>query len=105
MCEHGTKTTLVFLPADGEPSWSLLPSSVSLPSGGFKKEKEALMSTISSILSKNQVAPQNVIIEELLIEQKMNLKLSGKKLKNTLFLQNMIFKNILVYKLNNDIKL
>ena len=34
MCEHGTKTTLVFLPADGEASWSLLPSSVSLLSGG-----------------------------------------------------------------------
>ena len=34
MHEHGTKTTLVFLPADGEGSWSLLPSSVSLLSGG-----------------------------------------------------------------------
>ena len=33
MHEHGTKTTLVFLPADGEASWSLLPSSVSLLSG------------------------------------------------------------------------
>ena len=34
MHEHGTKTTLVFLPADGEASWSLLPSWVSLLSGG-----------------------------------------------------------------------
>ena len=34
MREHGTKTTLVFLPADGEASWLLLPSSVSLLSGG-----------------------------------------------------------------------
>ena len=34
MHEHGTKTTLVFLLADGEASWSLLPSSVSLLSGG-----------------------------------------------------------------------
>ena len=33
MHEHGTKTTPVFLPADGEASWSLLPSSVSLLSG------------------------------------------------------------------------
>ena len=33
MREHGTKTTRVFLPADGEASWSLLPSSVSLLSG------------------------------------------------------------------------
>ena len=28
MREHGTKTTPVFLPADGEASWSLLPSLV-----------------------------------------------------------------------------
>ena len=34
MREHGTKTTLAFLPADGEASWSLLPRSVSLLSGG-----------------------------------------------------------------------
>ena len=33
MLKHGTKTTLVFLPADGEASWLLLPSSVSLLSG------------------------------------------------------------------------
>ena len=31
--EHGTKTILLFLPVDGEVSWSLLPSSVSLLSG------------------------------------------------------------------------
>ena len=34
MREHGTKTTLVILPSDGEASSSLLPSSVSLLSGG-----------------------------------------------------------------------
>ena len=34
MREHGTKTTLVFLPANGEASWSLLSSLVSLLSGG-----------------------------------------------------------------------
>ena len=34
MREHGTKTTPVFLPADGEGSWLLLPSSVSLLPGG-----------------------------------------------------------------------
>ena len=33
MREYGTKTTPVFLPPDGEASWSLLPSSVSLLSG------------------------------------------------------------------------
>ena len=34
MHEDGTKTTPVFLPADGEASRSLLPSSISLLSGG-----------------------------------------------------------------------
>ena len=34
MCENGAKTTPVFLPADGEASWSLLPTSVSLLSSG-----------------------------------------------------------------------
>ena len=34
MREHGTKTTPLFLPAHGEASWLLLPSSVSLLSGG-----------------------------------------------------------------------
>ena len=34
MQEHCTKTTAVFLPADGEAPWSLLLSSVSLQSGG-----------------------------------------------------------------------
>ena len=33
MQEHGTTTTLIFLPADEEASWSLLPISVSLLSG------------------------------------------------------------------------
>ena len=32
--QHGTKTILVFLHADGEASWLLLPSLVSLLSGG-----------------------------------------------------------------------
>ena len=46
MREHGTKTTPVFLPADGEASWSLLPSSVSLLSGGTVQPEN----TYSSIL-------------------------------------------------------
>ena len=32
--QHGTETTPVFLPADGENSWLLLPISVFLLSGG-----------------------------------------------------------------------
>ena len=34
MREHGTETTPVFLPADGECSWLLLSNSVSLLPGG-----------------------------------------------------------------------
>ena len=41
MREHGTKTTPVFLPADGEASWLLLPSSVSLLSGGIVQPENA----------------------------------------------------------------
>ena len=39
MREHGTKTTLAFLPADGEASWSLLPSSISSKSDGTVQHK------------------------------------------------------------------
>ena len=43
----GTKTTPVFLPVDGEASWLLLPSSVSLLSGGQVQPEN----TYSRILS------------------------------------------------------
>ena len=46
MNEHDTKITLVFLPANGEVSYLLLPSSVSLLSGGTVQPKN----TYSSIL-------------------------------------------------------
>ena len=46
MCEHGTKTTSVFLHADAEASWLLLPSSVSLLSGSTVQPEN----TYSSIL-------------------------------------------------------
>ena len=39
MHKHGTKTSLVFLTADGEASWSLLPSLVSSLSGGTVQPK------------------------------------------------------------------
>ena len=42
MHEYGTKTTLVFLPADVEASWSLLPSLVSLLSGSTVQPKKHL---------------------------------------------------------------
>ena len=46
MREDGKKTTLIFLPADGKASWLLLPSSVSLLSGGTVQPEN----TYSSIL-------------------------------------------------------
>ena len=53
MRKHGTKTTSVFLPADGEASWSLLPSLVSLLSGGTVQPEN----TYSSILKAPQLPP------------------------------------------------
>ena len=46
MREHGTKSTQVFSPADGEASWLLLSSSASLLSGGTVQPEN----TYSSIL-------------------------------------------------------
>ena len=46
MCKHGTKTTTVFLPADGEASLLLLPSLVSLLLGSTVQPEN----TYSSIL-------------------------------------------------------
>ena len=46
MREHGTKTTPVFLPADGEASWLLLSSSVSLLSGGIVQPKNSYSSIL-----------------------------------------------------------
>ena len=46
--QHGTKTTLVFLLADGEASWLLLPSSISLLSGSTAQSEN----TYSCILKK-----------------------------------------------------
>ena len=42
MREHGTKTTQVFLPTDGEASWLLLSSLVSLLSGGTVQPQNIL---------------------------------------------------------------
>ena len=44
MSEYGTKTTPVFLAADGEASWSLLPSSISLLSDGKVQPKKTFSS-------------------------------------------------------------
>ena len=41
MCKHGTKTALVFLPADVEASWSLLSNLVSFLSGGIVEPENA----------------------------------------------------------------
>ena len=41
MHEHSTISTAVFLPADGDTSWLLLPSLVSLLSGGIVQPENA----------------------------------------------------------------
>ena len=48
MREHGTKTTPVFLPADGEASWLLLPSSVPLLSGGTVQPEKTYFSILKA---------------------------------------------------------
>ena len=49
MHEHGTKTTSVFLPADEEASWSLLPSSVSFLSVGTVKPENTYFHILNII--------------------------------------------------------
>ena len=72
MREHGTKTTPVFLPADGEASWSLLPSSVSLLSGGTVRPEN----TYSSILK----ATVLIVLNSLKIEPgKFTTEFCGKR--------------------------
>ena len=46
MRENGTKTTPVFLSANGEASWLLLPSSVSLLSGSAVQLKNTYSCTL-----------------------------------------------------------
>ena len=46
MRKHGTKTTLVVLPADGEASWLQLPSLVLLLSGGTVQPENACSSIL-----------------------------------------------------------
>ena len=48
MHEHGTKTTSVFLPADEEASWLLLPSSVSLLSGSTVQPENTYFSILKA---------------------------------------------------------
>ena len=48
MHEQGTKTTPVLLPADGEASWSLLPNSVSLLSGGTVQPENTYFSILKA---------------------------------------------------------
>ena len=57
MCKDSTKSTPVFLPADGEASWSLLPSLVSLLSGGTVQPEN----TFSSILKVFFLGDPNVV--------------------------------------------
>ena len=73
MREHGTKTTPVFLPADGEASWSLLPSSVSLLSCGTEQREN----TYSRILKvTGQVWESQKRISSMLITATTSVHLS-----------------------------
>ena len=58
MREHGTKTTLVFLPSDGEASWLLLSSLVSLLSGGTVQPQNILAQSYRKV---SLLTPYNFI--------------------------------------------
>ena len=76
------------------------PSQYILGRNKFKAERKALLSNVSSILSKNKIVPQNVTIGncwENKISVKVTLKLPKKELKNTLLPLTMNFKNLLVF--------
>ena len=76
------------------------PSHYLLGCNKFKKERKVLLSNITSVLSKNKIVPQNFAIEKLLGQQnfsKGDLKLSEKKLKNTVLPLTINFKNLLVF--------
>ena len=62
MREHGTKTTLVFLPADGEASWSLLPSLVSLLSDD-RVQPEETYSCILKVTSQVRESQKRISID------------------------------------------
>ena len=72
MREHGTKTAPEFLHADGEASWSLLPSLISLLSGGTVQPE----STYSRILKvTGQVCESQKRIRITLITATTNIHL------------------------------
>ena len=68
MHKHGTKTTPVFLPADGEASWLQLPSLVSLLSGATVQ----LENTYSSI--RNVTSHQRTIVHKYKLHKKPVMK-------------------------------
>ena len=61
MHKHDTKPALVFLPADGEASWLLLPSSVSLLSGG-KVQPENTYSCIIKVTGTSEKSKKRISI-------------------------------------------
>ena len=68
MHKHGTKTTPVFLPVDGEASWLQLPSLVSLLSGATVQ----LENTYSSI--RNVTSHQRTIVHKYKLHKKPVMK-------------------------------
>ena len=78
---HCTKTTPVFLPADGEASWLLLPSSVSLLSGATAQ----LENTYSRILKVTPIpVSYNIYIIYIYI-----LKITEEGIRTKYFLKYM----------------
>ena len=49
MCEHSTKNTPVFSSADREASWSLLPSLISVLSGGTENTYSRILKVTGQV--------------------------------------------------------
>ena len=62
--QHGTKTTQVFLHADGEAPWSLLSSLVFLLSGGTEQPENTYSYFFKGYLHYKMITSQNMLSEE-----------------------------------------
>ena len=81
MREHGNKTTLVFLPTDGEASWSLLPSSVSLLSGSTVQPGNTY-SCIHKVTGQVQESQKRISKRIMFSIRNSNIKFLVKKILN-----------------------
>ena len=94
MQEHGTKTTPVFLPADGEASWLPLPSSVSLLSGSTV-QPENTYSCIHKVTGQARESQKRISKRIMFSIRYSNTKFLVKKILNCFVGINFLSSHIL----------